>query len=433
MPATPVNAGVDLVGALPFAGAVSVKDGAVTTFTDFTVWQLGGGESDSGNTGSDPNTGVPRPPSGAQSTGRAPNDDRTKQATETPVDNTDAGKPAKGTLYTSPSYGFTFTYDSTWESQSDSSGDGIDAVTIAGKSDGNTLTIYGIPGDTGVQPCLDAMIRLFETKIADNGFDMSLENSDDGLIEAGNRQGAHWTLNQYSVQTDSGPAQLVVYYECGPVAGSEYLVGIQHAIYDNDVKTASGRRDKVIDSLAAAGTGTVDDTGPDQDEPSSGSANTGTNITRGEGGRMVYVSPTYGFTVEILPEWTVEENSVQNGYDTLVVASDTGRVTVSGFSSTGTAVGCIDSILRNLNADPNLSNVGIGVQPDGTTSRWDTDTTSEMVVFFTASGVNYVRYYACFSGNDGQSMLVFAYEALEANIQAEFANIEAMLDLIRVP
>ena len=110
-----------------------------------------------------------------------------------------------------------------------------------------------------------------------------------------------------------------------------------------------------------------------------------------------------------------------------------GWIAPGDFSSTGTAVGCIDSILRNLNADPNLSNVGIGVQPDGTTSRWDTDTTSEMVVFFTASGVNYVRYYACFSGNDGQSMLVFAYEALEANIQAEFANIEAMLDLIRVP
>ena len=68
-----------------------------------------------------------------------------------------------------------------------------------------------------------------------------------------------------------------------------------------------------------------------------------------------------------------------------------------------------------------------------TDSRWDTEGQSEMVVFFTAGGVNYARYYACFEGNNGQAMLVFAYEALEKDIKSEFENIQTMLDLIRVP
>jgi hypothetical protein len=212
------------------------------------------------------------------------------------------------------------------------------------------------------------------------------------------------------------------YFECGPLNGvADYVVGIRFSGLDLLFEEQFPSVRALVGTLAEA------------DQTQDGDGASTAHVSRGEEGRLVYVSPSFGFTVEILPGWTIEEDTVQGGYDTLVVASDSGRVTVSGFASTGTAVRCVDSIIANLTSDPSLTNVAIGVQADGSTSRWDAETTSEVVVFFTANGTNYGRYYACFSGNDGQSMLVFAYEALEEEIETGFANIEQMLDLIRVP
>jgi hypothetical protein len=298
--------------------------------------------------------------------------------------------------------------------------------------------VYGIAQAESPTACRDALINVYSGTLEDSGITAEFQNAGEGTIDAGNRQGAEWMNVLVTIETDSGPASIVVYFECGPVDGSDYLVGIQHTIF-SDLETATANRDAVVNTLAQAGAAPDEDVPSNttdepktNDKPKTGNTS-GPHISKGEEGRLVYNSPTYGFTVEVLPGWTVEEDSVQNGYDTLVVASDTARVTVSGFASSGTAVRCIDSIITNLQNDPNLTNVGVGVQPDGSDSRWDTDGQSEMVVFFTAGGVNYARYYACFEGNDGQSMLVFAYEALEKDIKSEFENIQTMLDLIRVP
>ena len=407
----------------------SFQDGGVTGFTEFTVWEIGG-SGKSGSTKADTTTG-PKVP-GSKPSGKNKDDSSTKD--ESSSKDTGTRKP-KGTTYESPTYGYTLTYDKTWTLKSDDSSDGIDSLVLT--NDISELKVYGIAQAESPAACRDALINVYGKTLENSEITADFTNSGEGTIDSGNRQGSEWMNVLVTIDTDSGPANIVVYFECGPVDGSDYLVGIQHTIF-SDLETAIANRDAVVNTLAQAGAAPKDDTGTTgepktkDDKPTTGNTS-GPNISKGEEGRLVYVSPTYGFTVEVLPGWTVEEDSVQNGYDTLVVASDTARVTVSGFASSGTAVRCIDSIITNLLNDPNLSNVGVGVQPDGTDSRWDTDGQSEMVVFFTAGGVNYARYYACFEGNDGQSMLVFAYEALEKDIKSEFENIQTMLDLIRVP
>jgi hypothetical protein len=290
--------------------------------------------------------------------------------------------------------------------------------------------VYGLPAVRTAEECRDALIELYTTSVANSGVDATSRNANAGTVDSGNRSGSSYmfvttTINGSTVGNMS-------YFECGPVnGGADYLVGVRFSASDLLFEDQFPNVQALIRTLGNGDTPDDGATGNDQD--SGDDVSLTEHVTEGEEGRLVYLSPTFGFRVEILSGWTIEEDSVQGGYDTLVVASSSGRVTVSGFASSGTAVRCVDSIIANLTSDPSLTGVEIGVQPDGSTSRWDTDTTSEVVVFFTASGTNYARYYACFSGNDGQSMLVFAYEALEEDIETEFANIEEMLDLIRVP
>jgi hypothetical protein len=401
----------------------SYQDGAATGYTDFTVWEIGG-SGKSGTTKSTTRTGSKPSDKGKDDTGSK-----------------DTGsKKLKGTTYESPSYGYTLTYDDTWTELSSESANNFDKLVLSHTL--STLTVYGVPSAQTPEECRDTLIQLLAKNLEEAGYKADMTNEEDGEIARGSRAGSSYMLVMTKADLDDGTsAATLSYIECGPVNGnSDYLVGIINTspltMYEDEIAA----REAVMDTLTEAGAA------PDEDVPSNTTDEpttkddklktnntSGPHISKGEEGRLVYVSPTYGFTVEVLPGWTVEEDSVQNGYDTLVVASDTARVTVSGFASSGTAVRCIDSIITNLQNDPGLTNVGIGVQPDGSDSRWDTDGQSEMVVFFTAGGVNYARYYACFEGNDGQSMLVFAYEALEKDIKSEFENIQTMLDLIRVP
>jgi hypothetical protein len=415
----------------------SFQDGAVTGFAEFTVWEIGG--SGAGTTDDDSSGRLGPKTPGSR------NDESSDKDDETGNKKDNGGKKkVDGTTYESPKYGYTLTYDDSWELGSENSAETIDSLTL--EDEVSKLEILGLPANQAPAECVDALVEFHGSTMEEGGIDATYETFGEGAIEDGNREGAEYVEVLVTAETTEGSVVFLLYVECGPVDGSDYQVAVQHTIYTDDITGAYARRDAVVSTLAQAGAEPTDDpeptktpkkdddkAGKDDDKPADNTADTGTNITDGDDGRLVYVSPSYGFTVEILPDWTVEQNTVEGGYDTLVVADDKGRVTVSGFASTGTAVNCINSILTNLNADPNLSNVGVGVQPDGSDSRWDSDTTSEVVVFFTANGVNYARYYACFSGNDGQSILVFAYEALEGDISTEFENIEQMLDLIRVP
>jgi hypothetical protein len=401
----------------------SFRDGAETGYSDFTVWTLGDAPPDEGNEdgrSNRPNAGVPKPP------GSSASDDDPED--ESAGDRDEPQEEPAGTRYESPTYGYTLSYDDIWSLEDQSSAEGVDALVLS--RDLSTLIVYGLPAVRTAEECRDALIELYTTSVANSGVDATSQNANSGTVDSGNRAGSSYmfvttTINGSTVGSMS-------YFECGPVnGGADYLVGVRFSVSDLLFEDQFPNVQALIRTLGNGDT--PEDGATDTDQDSGDDVNLTVHVTEGEEGRLVYLSPTFGFTVEILSGWTIEEDSVQGGYDTLVVASSTGRVTVSGFASSGTAVRCVDSIIANLTSDPNLTNVEIGVQPDGSTSRWDTDTTSEVVVFFTADGTNYARYYACFSGNDGQSMLVFAYEALEEDIETEFANIEAMLDLIRVP
>ena len=237
-----------------------------------------------------------------------------------------------------------------------------------------------------------------------------------------------------------------IYIECGPVGNSDYTVGILQIMDPANAKSEGKARQAIVDTfnnVDESSSNADDDDEPkptktpksdDDDDNGSSNGNGGekvsTNVVTTDSGAL-YTSPSYGFQVGILPGYTVEEDSVQNGYDTLVVANDTSRVTYSMFLSNSTPNQCISSIINNLTNDGSIGNFQIGTDGDGNELRGEGDGYSYVVVLFTSNGSDWARYYACVGGSG--AILVFAYEAPLDKFVDQADEIEQMINQIVIP
>jgi hypothetical protein len=314
------------------------------------------------------------------------------------------------------------------------------------------VTLFGLSLDATPAECVGALLNSFLTQLEDNGITGDFEVLNEGELSGGSLDGAAVAEVMFTGETDEGTVTLVIYTACGPIDGSDHYVGVRHFASPDQYEGEAAARDDLLTGLYAQGQEPQVDTGSDEpnrdDEPTRDDNDNGgdsgdidsPNVSRVDGAN-VYTSPTYGFTVEIQPGFTVEQDTVANGYDTLVIANSKARITVAGFASSNTAAACADSIIGNLNADPSFTNVNLPIDPEtGGPIRIDEQGVSVVPVYltFTEDGqqVTVGRLYACFSFtgvNGGSSMLVYAYETPADIFVDEFDNILAMLDLIFVP
>ena len=172
------------------------------------------------------------------------------------------------------------------------------------------------------------------------------DTSSDGtfVIEDGTHQGATAAEIDLTPSDDSMPP-VSIYIECGPVGNSDYRVGILQIMDPANTKTEGAARQAIIETFNNVDSGSSnDDDQTEGDDPKptktpkssdddngKGGEKVTANVVTSDDGGALYTSPSYGFQVGILPGYTVEEDSVQNGYDTLVVADDSSRVTYSMF------------------------------------------------------------------------------------------------------
>lgn len=456
----------------------SFQEGAVSEFTDFTVWELGGSsrtnnddeptpeDEDTGNTDNDnrgplgPRTNDPTRDDAEETPEDEPTAEDEDEPTSTEADEptpTEADEPtsepededqgnggdAEGAVYESPTYGFILRYDdSTWEVSSENSSDGIDSIALSNGI--STLTILGIPTQDAPADCVEVLTTSFLDSLEESGVASEGEVVDTGKIGRGPLKGAEFAeVTLTSEASNGGELAIAIYIACGPLGDSEYYVGVRHFVLADVYEAEAELRDDIVATLSVDGQPSSN-TGGDEDQPSGnddddngGGEGDSPNVARNSDGGGIYTSPTYGFTVEVLPGFSVEEDSVADGYDTLVIANDVARITVAGFASGNTAIGCVDSIVANLNADSSFLNVNVPVDEQGIPIRVDEAEFSAVPVYLTVTEngeqVVYGRLYACFSFDGGSSMLVYAYETPADVFIDEFDNIIGTLDLIQVP
>lgn len=366
----------------------------------------------------------------------APEDDDEEDVRPTAVpdedEDDDDRDAAEGTRYEADLYDFFATIPDGWEVTSSFVTDTDPHFEIINLGDENSVIqiILGPFSLAKLDECISTIVNItlsnFESaEITGELSDGVVDEIDGGTVSA-----------TFTFTPDDDFPVLTIYAQCGPSGLDSYAIGLTQwapaSTYDDSVDG----REQLVDSFNQEEQPAPDPDDDDDDKPTrvaDGGDNLTANVKEGEDGLRIYTSPTFGLTVGILPGFTVEEDSVQNGYDTLVVADSVGRATYSIFNSSNTPDGCLNSIENNLNNDASITRVEIATDEDGAPFRDSGDGYALFAVYLTFNnGLELGRLYACVGDQSINTMLVFAYETSADDFPDGLENAITMINMIGI-
>jgi hypothetical protein len=205
----------------------SFREGAVTGFTDFTVWELGGKFGQ---------------------TKKTPTPAEEETPTETPA--------VEGTTYESPTYGYSLTYDDTWTAQ-ESSRRGTDTLELDNGTSG--LRFDGVATDETPAECVNNLIDNLQSGDTVTDVTVAVDDNDDEM--RGEIDNGEFAVLQITVEGDQGPAELTMYYSCLPIVEGESMLTISHVADSADYNDEIENRAAVLDTLSIGG----ESTGPNRE------------------------------------------------------------------------------------------------------------------------------------------------------------------------
>jgi hypothetical protein len=209
----------------------SFEEGAVTEFTDFAIWELEGRSSD---------------------TRRTPEDEETPEV--------------EGTEYESATYGYTLTYDDSWDVETDTSRRRVDTLELDNGT--SSLQIIGSESDQTPTECVDDLIDNLESDDTLTDVTVALDEDDNEL--RGDSDEEAFVVLQVTVETEAGPSELTMFYTCIAIVEGESMLEITHLATSEDYNDEVENRAAVLDTLSIDGR--TSDSGrrtpePDDEEP----------------------------------------------------------------------------------------------------------------------------------------------------------------------
>src|SRR5215208_6486657 len=95
-----------------------------------------------------------------------------------------------------------------------------------------------------------------------------------------------------------------------------------------------------------------------------------------------YKSPTYGYTIGYGPTWQESENVSAGDRDRLVLYNGTSYIPFTGAREfSGDPQACVDDFVKELTADPNVSNLGLASDEEGNPVQGGTEATGAYAVY----------------------------------------------------
>jgi hypothetical protein len=207
------------------AGAAFLSDsyleGAATGYSGFTVWEL------------QANARPRRTPT--------PSDE------ETPA--------PEGITYESPTYGYSVTYDDTWEVAAETSRRQVDTLEL----DNGLSNLQFISSETTETPveCVDNMIDNLQS---DNSFadvTIALDDNDEEMQGEGD-DGSAFVVLQLTLELSGAKTDLTMYFSCIPIVEGESMLSVTHASLSDDYNDEIENRTAVLDTLDL-GNGSISD------------------------------------------------------------------------------------------------------------------------------------------------------------------------------
>jgi hypothetical protein len=237
----------------------SFQEDAASEFFEFTVWELGG--SDGGDDPLGRRDDQPAPeddeeePTATEEDGDEPpaSEDDEPTATEEPEDEptpTEEAADVEGTRYESPTYGYTFVYDETWEERTESSEEGVDLVEITNGP--SSIQFYGFPTDETPTECIDAIIANLEDNSSVESVQIALDE-DDQEMRGDSETQAFVVLNVIYTASEGDTVDFGAYYACYQLDDGEAILQVTHLALIEDYNDEIENRAAVLDTLEIDG------------------------------------------------------------------------------------------------------------------------------------------------------------------------------------
>jgi plastocyanin len=152
-----------------------------------------------------------------------------------------------------------------------------------------------------------------------------------------------------------------------------------------------------------------------------------------------YTSPSFGYTISYGSSWQESESSTTNGSDRFVLFNGTSYITFTsetGFG--GDPKACVDTFVKNLTADPNVSNLRLAVDDSGAPLEGGTAATGAYATYdhdykFPDRTEPYTLYVGCIPLVPNKAVLAIVQNVPTAEYAKQVPLREALLRGLTLP
>ena len=164
---------------------------------------------------------------------------------------------AEATEYESETYGYTLSYDDSWDVITDTSRRDVDTLEIDNGT--SSIQFVGTESDQTPSECVDAAIEDFEAD--DNFTDVTVALDEDDTELRGDADDEAFVVLQLTAEDDDGPMELTLFFECITIEEGESLLQITH------VASSADYNDEIENRIAVLETLELDGGARDSDDP----------------------------------------------------------------------------------------------------------------------------------------------------------------------
>ncbi len=350
--------------------------------------------------------------------------DPTEEPAEDPTGEPGTGG-IDGTTYTSPNHGFTVTWDDAWEATETTGTGDFDELRLTSSTGGLSI-LSGSFYDGDPEACLAGEDAYFSTEDP-NIQDWEPAIDTEGDVVAGSSDGVAYGVFTFAYGgEDDGFIDLVDYIECRALTPGEtsleILASTTPDLYEehiaavleitNAIEMPEGSTpieqvepalpDFAAGSQPAAATPEAEATPATEPEPSGDSGLDGNTFT----------SPSFGFTLDVPEGWTVVDEAIAEGDETLVVSNGLSTISVHATDAyTGDLAGCIGFARDLLDADLLYADIRVDATSSGDAFQGVDDVSAFARFTYTgADGEKWAHYVDCQPIVEGESVLIISQD-----------------------
>ncbi len=353
--------------------------------------------------------------------------DPTEEPAEDPTEEPGEGG-IDGTTYTSPNHGFTVSWDDAWEATETTGTGDFDELRLTSSTGGLSI-LSGSFYDGDPETCLASEDAYFGTEDP-NIRDWEPAVDANGDVIAASSDGVAYGVFTFAYGSeDDGFIDLVDYIECRALAPGEtsleILASTSPDLYEEHIAAVLEITNAIempegtdpIEPAAPALPALADFDGQTAAATPDIEATPNADLTAEPGGDSgldgaSFASPSFGFTLEVPEGWTVEDESLATGDETLVVSNGLSIITVHATDAhTGDLAGCIVFARNLLEGDDRYADLRLDATSSGEAFQAVDDVRAFARFTYTGpDGERWVHFVHCRSIVEGESVLIVSQD-----------------------